>query len=70
VAFAGRLLEGRAALMWGALGFGAGAVFGFSWATLAATIGPAKSTSRNDFCHISLFVEGLFIANSWRSNAL
>jgi hypothetical protein len=62
-------VEGRAALMWGALGFGAGAVFGFSWATLAATIGPANSRSRNDFCKIFLLVEGLFIANSWQSNA-
>jgi hypothetical protein len=69
VAFVGRLVEGRAALTWGALGFGAG--FGFSWATLAATIGPAnRRRSRNDFCKISLFVEGRFITNSWRSNAL
>ena len=67
---AGRLLDGRAALMRGALGLGAGAVFGFSCAALMATIEPANSKSRNDFCKISLLVEGLFIANSRRSNAL
>jgi len=74
VGIGGLLVEGRTAgvMTWGVLGFGRGGrVFGFCCAALMAVIGPASNRrSSTDFRRISLLVEKLFIANSWRSDAL